>query len=207
MKLIIIILTFLTVTAGNSQTAYEKGMQKSFELWKNNKNDEAANLFERIAKAEKDNWLPFYYAAHIHIITAFNIKDGEEIQLRLTKAQDYLNEAKTFSDNNAEIAIMQAMLHTAYVVFDGAKYGMTLSPKVEALYQTAKKLEPKNPRAILCHAEWNMGAAKFWGKDPKAFCPEIEKAMDLFDNEKESKIPFYPNWGKDQVTRVQKNCE
>ena len=205
MKLIIIIFTFLTITTGNSQTAYEKGMQKSFELWKNNKNDEAANLFERIGKAEKDNWLPFYYASQIHIITSFNIKDAEEIQLRLTKAQNYLNEAKTFSKDNAEIAIMEAMLNTAYVVFDGAKYGMTHSPKIEALYQKAKTLEPKNPRAILYHAEWQMGAAKFWGKDPKVFCPEIEKAILYFEKES-STIPFYPDWGKGQIARVQKNC-
>ncbi len=206
MKTIIIILSFFTITTANSQTAYEKGMSKAFELWENQKNDEAANLFERIGKAEKENWLPYYYAAQIHIFTSFNIKDAEEIESRLTKAQNYLNEAKTFSKDNAEILILEAMLNTAYVVYDPANYGMTHSPKVEELYQKAKILEPENPRAILYHAEWQMGAAKFWGKDPKAFCPEIEKAILYFEKEP-SKVPFYPDWGKNQIARIQKSCK
>ncbi|MDH7447092.1 hypothetical protein [Aquimarina sp. 2201CG14-23] len=206
MKIIIIILTFFTVTTVNSQAAYEKGMNKAFELWGNQKNDEAVNLFERIGKAEKENWLPYYYAAQIHIITTFNIKDAEEIESRLKKAQNYLNEAKIFSKDNAEILILEAMLNTAYVVYDPANYGMTHSPKVEQLYQKAKVLEPQNPRAILYHAEWQMGSAKFWGKDPKSFCPEIEKAILYFETAA-STIPFYPDWGKDQVTRIQKNCK
>ena len=199
------ILSFLTMNVISSQSTYEKGMEKAFELWGEKKNDEAANLFERIAKVEKDNWLPFYYAAQIHIIKAFNTKDAKEIESRLTKAQNYLNEAKIFSKDNAEILIMEAMLNTAYVVYDGAKYGMTHSPKVEALYQKAKTLEPKNPRATLYHAEWQMGAAKFWGKDPKAFCPEIEKAILYFEKQPAT-TSFYPDWGKDQIARVQKNC-
>ncbi|MBQ4822389.1 hypothetical protein [Aquimarina sp. MMG016] len=206
MRLIILILSFFAITTIQSQTAYEKGMSKAFELWGNQKRDEAINLFERIAKAEKENWLPYYYAAQIHIVTSFSSKDAEEIETRLKKAQDYLNEAKIFSKDNAELLIMEAMLNTAYVVYDGAKYGMTHSGKVEELYQKAKILEPENPRAILYHAEWQMGAAKFWGKDPKAFCSEIEKAILYFEKEP-SKTPFYPDWGKNQIARIQENCK
>ncbi|WP_106793322.1 hypothetical protein [Aquimarina sp. Aq78] len=206
MKTIIIILAFFTITATNAQSSYEKGMTKAFELWGDKNPDEAINLFERIAKAEKENWLPYYYAAQVHIITTFSIKDAEAIESRLKKAQDYLNEAKTYASDNAEILIMEALLNTAYVAYNPSVYGMTLSAKVEQLYQKAKVLEPKNPRATLYHAEWKMGGAKFFGKDPKAFCPEIEKAILYFENESHD-IPFYPKWGKDQVKRVQENCK
>lgn len=206
MKTIVILLTFLTATTIHSQTPYEKGMGKAFELWGSNKTDEAANLFERIGKAEKENWLPYYYAAQVHIIKTFTTKNAEEIESRLKKAQNHLNEAKTFSSNNAEIMIMEAMLNTAYVAHNPSVYGMTLSPKVEELYQKAKVFDPENPRAILYHAEWKMGSAKFWGKDPKAYCPEIEKAALLFDKEQPT-TPFYPSWGKDQIERVKQNCK
>jgi hypothetical protein len=206
MKTIVIILAFFTITAINAQSSYEKGMNEAFELWGNKNPDEAIHLFERIAKAEKENWLPYYYAAQVHIITTFSIKDAEAIESRLKKAQDYLNEAKTHTNNNAEILIMEALLNTAYVAYNPTVYGMTLSAKVEQLYQKAKVLEPKNPRATLYHAEWKMGSAKFFGKDSKAFCPEIEKAILYFENESHD-IPFYPKWGKDQVKRVQQNCK
>ncbi len=207
MKIIVTLLLLFTATMMHSQASYQKGMIKAFELWENKKPDEAINLFERIAQAEKENWLPFYYAAQVHVITTFGTKDAEEIESRLKKAQDFLNEAKTFSKNNAEILIMEAMLNTSYVVYNPSVYGMTHSAKVEELYQKAKVLEPENPRASLYHAEWKMGGAKFWGKDPKAFCPEIEKAILYFENEKSNDIPFYPKWGMDQVKRIQQNCK
>ncbi|TSE10492.1 hypothetical protein [Aquimarina algiphila] len=206
MRTLLIIISFLSITTIHSQTAYEKGMNKAFELWGSKNPDEAINLFERIARAEKENWLPFYYAAQVHIITTFGIKDGNEIETRLKKAQDFLNEARTFSKENAEISIMEAMLNTAYVVYNPSVYGPTLSAKVEELYRKAKALEPENPRAMLYHAEWKMGGAKFWGKDPKAFCPEIEKAILYFENETND-VPFYPKWGMDQIERIQKNCQ
>ncbi|WP_103070029.1 tetratricopeptide repeat protein [Aquimarina sediminis] len=206
MRAIIILLTFLTIGSINAQSSYEKGMGKAFELWGNKKSDEAINLFERIAKAEKDNWLPYYYAAQIHITTTFGSKDAEAIESRLKKAQDYLNEAKTLSKENAEILIMEALLNTAYVAYKPSEYAMTLSPKVEQLYRKVKVLEPKNPRGILYHAEWKMGSARFFGNDPKAFCPEVEKAILYFENESHD-TPFYPQWGKNEVKRVQKNCK
>ncbi len=207
MKIIVTVLTLFIAVTMNAQTSYEKGMNKAFELWGNKKNDDAINLFERIAKAEKENWLPYYYAAQVHIVTTFMIKDAQEIESRLTKAQDFLNEAKTFSKENAEILIMEAMVYTSYVVYNPSVYGATHSAKVEALYQQAKILEPKNPRATLYHAEWKMGGAKFWGKDPKAFCPEIEKAILYFEKESKNDVPFYPQWGMDQVKRIQQSCK
>lgn len=207
MKTIATILVLFLTASINAQSAYEKGMTKAFELWKNQKNDEAINLFERIARAEQENWLPFYYAAQVHIVTTFGIKDGNEIESRLKKANDFLNEAKTFSKDNAEILIMEAMQNTALVVSNPSVYGPTLSGKVEELYRKAKGLEPKNPRAMLYHAEWKMGGAKFWGKDPKDFCPEIEKAILYFENNPKSDVPFYPDWGRDQIARVQQSCK
>ena len=206
MKTLITIITILSLHFAFGQSTYEKGMTQAFELWKEKKTDDAANLFERIARAEKENWIPFYYAAQVHITASFNSKDAKEIESRLTKAQNLVNEAKTFSDTNAEVLILEAMLNTAYVVYNPSVYGMTHSPKVDKLYLQAKQLEPENPRAILYHAEWQMGAAKFWGKDPKAFCPEVEKAILYFEKES-SDVPFYPQWGINQVERIQTNCK
>ena len=59
MKTIITALAFFTITIANTiaaqSSSYEKGMSKAFELWKANTPDEAIHLFERIAKAEKEN--------------------------------------------------------------------------------------------------------------------------------------------------------
>lgn len=204
MKQTILILALLVSGFMQSQTNYEKSMQKAFGLW-NDSPVEASQLFERIAKAESDNWLPYYYAAQINIVKSFNEKDEKILSMQLGKAQELLDEAKGISNNNPEIMVLQALLHTAWVAFDGATYGMTLSSKVIELYAKAEQLAPQNPRVVYCKAEWNMGSARYFGQDTTPFCKDLEKALDLFANFK-PETPFHPKWGKERATMLLESC-
>ena len=205
MKRLLLIALTLISTIGVAQSNYEKGMNKAFELWGTNP-VEASNLFERIAAAEKDNWLPPYYAAQVLIIQGFEIKDKDKLDSQLKKAQGLINDATAISKDNPEIIILQALLHTVWVAYDGATYGMTLAPKVAALYEQAAKIDPNNPRVILNKAEWNMGSAQFFGQDTAPFCKDIERALELFANFK-PETPFHPNWGKERAEQVLSNCK
>ena len=42
---------------------------------------ELANNFERIGNAEKNQWLPFYYAAYCQVMTAFLEQDKSKVVL------------------------------------------------------------------------------------------------------------------------------
>lgn len=205
MQKLAIILALLVVSLVNSQTNYENGMQKAFELWGSNP-VEASNLFERIAKAEPDNWLPSYYAAQINIISSFGEKDKEKLTAQLAKAQNLINDATAISKNNPELLIMEALLNTAWVAYDGATYGMTLSPKVSALYAQAEQISPNNPRVVLNKAEWAMGSARFFGQDIKPFCKDVERALELFANFK-PETSFHPNWGKERAEQILADCK
>ncbi|MCH7524687.1 MAG: hypothetical protein IIC74_06675 [Bacteroidetes bacterium] len=205
MQKLIIILVLLITGVITSQTNYEKGMQKAFELWGTN-SAEASNLFERIAKAEPDNWLPSYYAAQINIVKSFGEKDKEKLTAQLGKAQDLLNVSKAISKNNPEILVMEAMLNTAWVAYDGATYGMTLTGKIVALYAQAQQLAPNNPRVILNKADWAMGSARFFGQDTAPFCKDVEKALELFTNFK-PETPFHPKWGKNRAEEILESCK
>jgi len=204
MKHLIIITTLLVSVFVNAQTNYEKGMQKAFQFWGNNP-IEAANMFERIANAEPDNWLPSYYAAQVNIVSSFGEKDGDKLSAQLKKAQDLINDATAISKNNPEILVLQAMLHTAWVAYDGATYGMTLSPKIVELYIKAEQINPDNPRVVFSKAEWDMGSARYFGQDTLPFCKDIERSLDLFAKFK-PESPFHPNWGKDRAEQAVKRC-
>lgn len=206
MKKIVIILVVLCSISITAQTNYEKGMQEAFQLWRQNKPTEAINLFERISKAEKTNWLPSYYAAQVNITRSFGERDKEKLTAQLNKAQESLDVATAISKNNPEIMVMQALLHTAWVAYDGATYGMTLSGKVVKLYSTALAIAPNNPRVVYSKAQWDIGGAQFFGKDTAPFCKDIEKSINLFATF-EPKTPFHPNWGKDQAEKALKNCK
>lgn len=204
MKHVIIIATLLISGLINSQTNYEKGMQKAFELWGSNPT-EASNLFERIAAAETDNWLPAYYAAQVNITSSFGEKDEEKLSAQLKKAQDLINDATAISKNNPELLVLQALLHTAWVAYDGATYGMTLSGKVVELYSKAAQMAPKNPRVVYCKAEWDMGGARYFGQDTTPFCKDLERSIELFANFK-PETPFHPNWGKERAAQILESC-
>jgi len=190
----------------SAQTTYDKGMLKAFDLWEQNKTQEASQLFERISKAEKENWLPSYYVAIIEILDAFSIKDEVKLNSKLEKAQTFLNIAKSISPNNPEIIIREALLNTAYINFDGQKYGMTLSGKNNGFYKKALQIAPNNPRVILAKAEWDMGTAKFFGKSTKPYCNQIEKAILLF--EKEGDLPkYYPRKETERALKSLEECK
>ena len=205
-QIITTLLVVFSLSFLRAQTNYEKGMQKAFGLWQNNDRMEASNLFERIANAEKDQWLPYYYAAHINIVNSFGEKDEQKLSAQLGKAQNLLNEATAISEDNPEIMVLQALLHTAWVAFDGATYGMTLGPKVAGLYERAEALAPNNPRVVYCKAEWNMGSARYFGQDIAPYCKDLERALELFANFK-PESEFHPKWGKERTESILEACK
>ena len=197
------VLFALNVTA---QSPYEKGMTKALSLWQQGKNNEATNLFERIANAEKDNWIPYYYAGFVTTLSSFEIKDEAKLKVNLEKAASFLDKAAAISSNNPEIMIAQALVNTAYIAFDGQKYGMTLSGKNVQIYTKALKIAPNNPRVILSKAEWDIGGAKFFGQPIDGFCKDIKRAIELYKEEKQTK-KFFPYGSIERAEQVLKeNC-
>lgn len=205
MKKIIVVVTLLISSLGMGQDQYTKGMQKALQLWGEGKTTEASNMFERISNAEMDNWLPYYYVAQINTIVSFGEKDKEKLTRQLEKAQEFIDLAKAISPDNPEILVQQAMTHTAWIAFDGATYGMTLSGKVVALYQKAAQLAPDNPRVIFSKAEWDMGSAAYFGQDTAQYCKDVERSLELFANFK-AESEFHPNWGKERAEMTLQNC-
>ena len=190
----------------SAQSNYDKGMEKAFELWKNNQLPEAEQLFERIAAAEPDAWLPSYYSAQMNSLKTWGEKDASKVKAQLEKAQNFLNDAMAIEKDNADLLVMQAQILTNWVAFDGMTYGMKYSAKITDLYNKAYALAPNNPMVVLGRAEWNMGSARFFGQDIKPFCKDVEKAIQLFVNFK-PESPFHPNWGRERAQQVADSCK
>ncbi|WP_373519308.1 hypothetical protein [Pricia sp.] len=206
MKNLIIIILLATTFSISAQDKYTDGMQKAMQLWQEQKTTPASNQFERIAMAEDDNWLPYYYVALVNTTASFGEKDKKIITQQLGKAKEFNDIAKNLSPDNPELLVMEAMINTAWIAFDGATYGMTLSGKNAQLYQQALQLAPENPRVVFSKAEWDMGSAQYFGKDTAPYCKDVERALELFETF-ENDIPFYPNWGKDRAEATAKQCK
>lgn len=203
---IITTLALLFCTSLFSQSQYEKGMAEAMKLWGENKNTEASALFERIASAEKDNWLPNYYVALVNATAAFQTKDKQIINSLLIKAQAALDIETAKDANNVELMVAQCMIHTAWIVYDPMTNGMKLSPVVNGIYTKAGFLAPKNPRVMFGKAEFEIGGAKYFGTDTKPLCAQIEKSIELFAIFK-PESPFHPTWGLERAQQALKECK
>ncbi|MBY0486030.1 MAG: hypothetical protein K2P85_02385 [Flavobacteriaceae bacterium] len=188
-----------------AQTQYEQGMGKAFATWKEGKATDASALFERIAAAEKNNWLPNYYVALVNTTEAFNPANSKNATALINKAQLALDDATIISPNNPEILVMQAMINTALIVQDPMTNGMKLSAPTIALYEKALQLAPENPRAVFGKAEFEIGGAKYWGTDTKPMCEKVAKSIELFAKFKPEN-QFSPSWGLDRAQETLKNC-
>ena len=206
MTKIITTIAFFVCSLLSAQGQFEQGMGKAFQLWGQGKNTEASDMFERISAAEKTSWLPNYYVALINTTAAFQTKDKEQINLLLAKAQKALDFEMVKNPNNAELLVVQAMIHTAWIAFDPMTNGQKLSGKVMELYAKAQAIAPENPRVVFEKAEFEIGAAKFWGTDTKPMCARIEKAIGLFATFK-PETAFSPTWGLDRAIVAAANCK
>lgn len=203
-RLITIVLLFVCNTLF-AQTQYEKGMQKAFELWGQNKPAEASAMFERIAAVEIDNWLPNYYVAFINTLEAFQTQDKEKISVLLAKAQAAQDEAMVISPDNPELMVSQCLIYTAWIVYDPMTNGMKYSGKANQLYAKALVLAPNNPRVVFSKAEFEMGGAAYFKQDITPMCKEVERAVGLFATFK-PETPFHPNWGEDRAKAKLEEC-
>jgi hypothetical protein len=204
-KIITTIALFIS-TLVFSQGKYEQGMGKSLTLWGEGKPAEATAMLERIAAAEKTNWLPNYYIALINTTEGFNPANKNNVNALLEKAQNALDQAMVISPDNPEIMVIQAMIYTVMIVQDPMTNGMKYSPKVTEIYTKAKMMAPENPRVVFSKADFEINGAGWTGADVSKLCLEVERSITLFENFK-SDVAFYPNWGLDRAKESLKNCK
>lgn len=204
-KLITIIAMFVASIV-SAQTQFDQGMKKALQTWKNGNSKEALVQFEKIASVEKTNWLPNYYIALINTTQAFGEQDKTKMLSLIEsaqKAQDFCND---LAMDNPEVLVMQAMIHTASIVYDPMTNGQKLSGDVMYILNKAYKIAPENPRVVFQKASFEIGMAQYFGQDTKPMCAQIEKSIELFATFKPESA-FHPSWGLDRAQEAVKACK
>jgi hypothetical protein len=211
-KTILSIAVLLTALAGMSQSKeYYGAMGEALGQYATCKSVDdfqaLGNRFSLIANAEKTEWLPFYYHAQCYIIMSFmEPSDAAKKDSYLDIAEKSVTKMIELAPKESEVYALQSMFYSARLVVNpmerGQKFGM-LSGQAVGM---ALSLEANNPRAKFIKLRNDMGAAQFYGKDPKDYCPQATELLATWDNYK-VKGPLYPAWGKDQVAEVVNGCK
>jgi hypothetical protein len=206
MTKIITIIALFVASVVNSQSQFDQGMGKALQTWKEGRPSEAVALLERIASVEKTNWLPNYYIAFINTTQAFVEKDKVKMEALLESAQNAQDICNELALEHPEVLVMQAMIHTAWIVYDPMTNGQKLSGDVMYILNKAYKLAPENPRVVFQKASFEIGMAQYFGQDIEPMCAQIEKAIELFATFKPESA-WHPNWGFERAQAELKKCK
>ena len=155
-----------------------------------------ASQFERIATAEQSKWLPYYYGANCLIILSFDESNGDEKDLVLDRAQLMLDEAFQLAPEESELFALQAFLYPSRIMVDPMGRGMLYVEKMFSSLETAKTLNPENPRVYFLEGVNMLNMPASMGGGPEAAKPILEMAdakFKAFQNED----PLWPKWGEE----------
>ena len=160
-----------------------------------------ANNFERIGKAEKNQWQPFYYAAFCYAVMAGNVPDKSKIDMLAEKAISYLAVANALEKNNSEISSLQGLVLYTRVLVDPMSRWQTIGKEATDQLAKAKQQDPANPRPYLIEARAKLHIPEGLGGGPKAAKATIDECLAKF----KTFVPansIAPGWGKIQAEKM-----
>lgn len=208
MKQIIIILSMLFAGQLLAQTKYETGMQKGLEQFAAAKSAEdmaaASAFFERIADAEKDKWLPYYYAAYANHLTGWMNPKADKDKVA-EKSKDLLSKAEAL-ERNSETYCMRQMIAIQQMTVDPMSRWQTYGTEASNALAEAKKIDANNPRIYLLDGQTLMNTPEAFGGGKAVAKKLFEKAIALYGNFKPVS-PMHPVWGKEEATKLLAACQ
>jgi len=193
---------FLMLNAAAQSDKYVKAMEAKIAALDTTRNAEVlqalANDFERIATAEKQQWLPYYYAALAHINRGYGfMQNGNMAQLDAVsdKAEALIAQAEALSSNNAEIFIVKKMALSLRLMVDPQSRYMQYGPLAQAALEKAKALDPQNPRVYLLEGQDKLYTPEEFGGSKTEAKKLFELAAQKYNNFKPASS-IAPAWGK-----------
>jgi len=165
-----------------------------------------ANNFERIADAEKSQWIHYYYAAFCQVNYGFLLQDKDKVDGFADKATVLIAKADSISPNNSEISCIKSMIATCHMMVNPQQrwqeYGQASGSNIEAAMQQ----DPANPRPYYLKGQGLVYTPEQFGGGCKTAKPILETAIEKYASFKPvSEIS--PNWGKKQVEGLLKGCQ
>lgn len=202
-----ILLSLLFLTVAIADDKYEKEIKKNLEKIDECKtpNDfiKLANNFERIAVAEKDKWLPYYYSAFVYVLASYTDSVNSRKDIYLDKAFKFNGIADSLMPNNSEIYTLKGMISQARMQIDPMNRWQKYGADATANLTKAMQIDTLNPRP-----EYLIGVGTYYtpqqfGGGPQTAKPILEKSLAKY----EKFIPesdIAPNWGRENLEEILK---
>ncbi len=204
-KVLSVVLSLLFLTVAIADDKYDKEMKKNLQKISECKtpNDfiKLANNFERIASAEKDKWLPYYYSAFMYVLASYSDSSNTRKDIYLDKAVNFNNVADSLQPKNSEIYTLKGMIAQARMQIDPMNRWQKYGAEADRNFTEAMKIDTLNPRP-----EYLIGVGLFYtpkqfGGGPTTAKPVLERSLRKY----EQFVPendLMPVWGKEEVLKL-----
>lgn len=204
-KFIFTLVLLFGLQLSNAQSKYEAAMGAKIEKFSQENGPQELEAlshdFARIGSAEKTQWLPFYYASLAQIVKGRTLMmqgQTKELDPIADAAQGYLDQASALEKDNAELHILQKMIHGLRLMVSPAERYMTEGPLGAASVEKARKIDPENPRITLLEAQDIYFTPEAFGGSKSKGLELFQKSVDQFKAYK-IKSPLMPNWGESEA--------
>lgn len=166
----------------------------------------AAAQFERIALAEKTQWLPYYYAGLLQVNIAFQTTDKSAVDGIASKAEQLANAADSLQPNNSELSCLKSMIASARMMVNPMQRWQEYGPISGKYLDAAIQQDPTNPRPHYLKGQSLLYTPENFGGGCKTAKPELEQAKAKFAAF-QTASEFHPRWGEPIVGQLLKSCK
>lgn len=193
----------------SAQSKFEGAMQNGLTQMSQAKSGEdmiaSAAFFERVGDAEKDKWLPYYYAARTYVLSAWMTPKSDKDKAA-EKAKELITKAESMEQNNSEIYCLKQAVAVMQLTVDPMSRWQTYGTIAAESIAKAKAADPKNPRPYFLEGQYLMNVPEAYGGGKAVAKKIFEKAIALYDTFQPAS-PFHPNWGKEEAVQLLAACK
>lgn len=165
----------------------------------------AAAFFERVGDAEKDKWLPYYYAAYANHLTGWMNPKADKDKVA-EKSKDLIAKAEVLEQNNSEIFCLRQMVAIQQMTVDPMARWQTYGAEANNALENATRADPNNPRIYYLNGQTLMNTPEAFGGGKAVAKKLFEKAVELYKTFTPASS-FHPGWGKEDAEKLLAACQ
>ena len=165
-----------------------------------------ANKFERIAIAEKTQWLAYYYAALCQVNYTYMEQDKGKIDAIADKATELIDKADALQPNNSEISCIKSMIASAHMMVNPMQRFMEYGPEAQSHIDAAMQQDPTNPRPEYLKGQGLKYTPEQFGGGCATAKPVLQSSLTKYSTFKLAS-EIHPNWGKPRVEMLISECK
>lgn len=209
MKQVFVIVALFCCSMAIAQGKYEAAMARGLEQLKVAKTVEdmlaTSAFFERVGNAEKDKWLPYYYAAYANYVTAWMNQKLDKDKVA-EKSNDLISKAEALEPNNSELFCLRQMTATLQMLVDPMSRWQSYGTQASTAVENAIRADPSNPRPYYLKGRNLMNTPEAFGGGKAVAKKLFERSVELYKNFQPAS-PFHPVWGKEEAEKLLAACQ